>query len=92
MAPALRLRWECPHGRDVEECEAVWNEEASKCPGSHSPHALRKGSITYHRNNGLHRKVVSDRADVSEKVLDKHYDMATEAEKRERRREFLDNL
>lgn len=83
---------ECPHDRDREECEAANSRLASKCPSSVSPHAIRKGSITYHRNNGWPAKAVSDRADVSQEVLDRHYDKGTKSEKRERRKEFLNNL
>jgi len=80
---------ECPHEYDPNTCDAAKSQEPFKCPSSHSPHAIRKGSITAHRNSGIDRVVVSDRADVSEQVLDKHYDMASESEKRERRRDLL---
>lgn len=82
----------CPHDREIDECEGAKSRFASKCPSSVSPHAIRKGSITYHRNNGWPAKAVSDRADVSQEVLDKHYDKGTQSEKRERRREFMNNL
>lgn len=83
---------ECPHDRDFDECEGASSRFASKCPSSVSPHAIRKGSITYHRNNGWPAKAVSDRANVSQEVLDRHYDKGTKSEKRERRKEFLNNL
>lgn len=82
----------CPHDREEKECEANNSRYASKCPSSISPHAIRKGSITYHRNNGWPAKAVSDRADVSQEVLDRHYDKGTKSEKRERREGFLDKL
>ena len=75
-----------------EVCQGAKNRFASKCPSSVSPHAIRKGSITHHRNNGWPAKAVSDRADVSQEVLDKHYDKGTQSEKRERRSEFMNNL
>lgn len=37
-------------------------------------------------------EAVGDRADVSREVLDKHYNMADQAGKRERREQFLDRL
>lgn len=82
----------CPHDREIDKCEGAKNRFASKCPSSVSPHAIRKGAITHHRNNGWPAKAVSDRADVSQEVLDKHYDKGTQSEKRERRQEFMNKL
>ena len=83
---------ECPHGREQATCEATRNNHASKCPSSVSPHAIRRGSITAHRNANVPKDVASDRMDVSGEVLDKHYDMASQEEKRKRRRAFLDTI
>jgi hypothetical protein len=38
------------------------------------------------------KHVVSDRANVSTGVLDKHYDQRDQKEKMENRREYLDNI
>jgi hypothetical protein len=67
---------ECPHGRLLDECEATTNDQASKCPSSVSPYAIRRGSIMAHRNANVPKDVASDRMDISGEVLDKHYDMA----------------
>jgi site-specific recombinase XerD len=83
---------ECPHGEKPADCEATKPDGASKCPSSVSPHAIRKGSITYHRNKGWPTEAISDRADVSSEVLEKHYDKGTVSEKRKRREKFLDRL
>jgi hypothetical protein len=83
---------ECPHDRDFEDCEATSYNTASKCPSSVSPHAVRRGAITAHRNANVPKEVASDRMDVSPDVLDKHYDQATESERRERRQEFLEGI
>ncbi len=83
---------ECPHGRKPATCVATGYDEASKCPSSRSPHAIRRGGITYALNHGWPKPAVSDRANVSEGVLDRHYDQRTEQEKMEQRRKYLDNL
>lgn len=83
---------QCPHGREIPECEATISAKASLCPSSVSSHAIRKGAITYHRNKGWPVEAVSDRADVSQEILDKHYDKASISEKRKRRIEFLEKL
>jgi len=83
---------ECPHDRDIEDCEANSFTHASKCPSSISTHPIRRGSITYHLNQDVPKEVVSDRANVSPKILERHYNRQTESEKREIRKSYLDNL
>lgn len=83
----------CPGDRDVDNCEALGHENAPKCPYNVSPHPVRAGSITAYRDAGTPREVVSDRGDVSEKILEKHYDRASSRQRMRRREEFLpDNL
>lgn len=83
---------ECPHDREIEDCEATTYNTASKCPSSVSPHALRKGAATALRKRSVPKDVASERLDMSGPVLDKHYDKRTEKEKMERRREYIDQL
>ncbi|MHB9288127.1 integrase [Halobacteriales archaeon Cl-PHB] len=84
-----RLGEECPEGRDPVECEATRYDHLSECPVSLSPHPIRAGSITAYRDSGTPRDVVSDRGDVSEKILEKHYDRASKRQRMKRRREFI---
>lgn len=79
----------CPHDYDPPTCEYNTHDNASGCPSSVSPHAIRKGSITALRDSGTPRDVVSDRGDVSEKVLEKHYDKASKRQRMRRRREYV---
>jgi len=79
----------CPHDYDPDTCEYNATDTASGCPSSVSPHAVRTGSITAHRDAGTPREVVSDRGDVSEKILEKHYDKASKRQRMRRRRDHL---
>ncbi|KAB1193464.1 tyrosine-type recombinase/integrase [Haloferax sp. MBLA0076] len=82
---------ECPHDRSQDDCEAYQSREhAAKCPSSVSPHDIRRSSITAWLNQGHRKELVSDRCDVSPKVLDKHYDVRSESDKRTARRDAFD--
>lgn len=86
-----RIDGNCPHDRDPSECEARQRvAKASTCPSSLPPYALRHGFISSARRKGVAKAVLSDRCDVSEEILEKHYDERTEAEKREARREAIE--
>lgn len=83
---------ECPFDREPESCEAMsWNASC-KCPGSVSPHALRRGYVTAARNAGQPKDVTGERVNMSGKVLNKHYDKGTSAEKAERRRDYIRDI
>ncbi|MFC4408583.1 tyrosine-type recombinase/integrase [Haloarchaeobius iranensis] len=79
----------CPHDEDPDTCEAMDYNFASKCPSSRSPHDFRSGSLTRHLLEGTPKDVTQDRMNVSEKVLDRHYDRRTAREKMEQRRRYL---
>jgi site-specific recombinase XerD len=81
----------CPHDRDLDDCEARQVvSKASQCPSTHSPHEVRRGAISRFLNEDTPVRAISDRADVSEGVLDKHYDARSEREKADARREFFE--
>lgn len=83
---------ECPFDDDAETCEAATWNGASKCPGSVSPHALRRGYATAARNAGQAKDVTGERVNMSGRVLDKQYDKGTHDEKAERRRDHLRDI
>ncbi len=81
----------CPHDRDPDVCEATQSgDHAFKCPSSRSPHALKHGFISEGRRRGVPLDVLSDRCDVSEEVIRKHYDETSEEERCKVRRQILD--
>lgn len=82
---------ECPHGREFDECEAYQDYRyAAQCPGSVSPHPIRRGAITHWLNEGHRKELISERMNVSVKTLDEHYDARTESEKRNLRRDMFE--
>jgi site-specific recombinase XerD len=83
---------DCPHDRNPDDCEATRYNKASKCPSSCPPHDCRRGSITRLLREEVPKTVVSDRANVSPDVLDKHYNQMTEEEKMEQRRQYVERL
>lgn len=83
---------DCPHDRDPDNCDGLDNMTPYHCPDAKSPHPIRKGAITHYRKSDVPAKVVSDRMNVSEKVLEEHYDFRSEREKMEQRRGYLDNI
>ncbi|MEA5386790.1 site-specific integrase [Haloarculaceae archaeon H-GB11] len=77
----------CWRDNDCRDCAGVAEE---KCPKAVCPHAVRRGSITYHLSEDVPEKVVSDRMNVSQKVLEEHYDERSEEVKLEQRRRYLE--
>lgn len=63
-----------------------------KCPESLSPHDIRRGSITHFLSNDVPVNIISDRMNVSRKILKQHYDQRSAEVKLEQRRGYLDNL
>jgi len=81
---------DCPHGRDMEECEAAGGcTNASKCPSSFSPHVIRHSSVTHWLLNDVDRNSLSERVDMTKQVMDEVYDERTGKEKMEQRRDLF---
>jgi len=84
---------DCPHDRDPDSCDAAQpGDYASKCPSSRSPYALRHGYITNQVDNGFPMRLLSDRCDTSEEMIEKHYDERDESDKRNLRTETMKEL
>lgn len=83
---------ECPHDRSKEDCEATGLSNDVSCPSSVPPHDVRRGSITHWLKRDVPKQVISDRMNVSDDVLDKHYDKRAETTKAEQRRQYLDDI
>jgi integrase len=85
-----KITGECPHDRDIDDCEAAQSSDvASQCESSLSPYAARHGYISQRRRDGVPVELISERCDVGADILDRHYDERDEAERREMRREII---
>jgi integrase len=82
----------CPFGEDTDSCDALAFDQANKCPGSVSPHALRRGYVTAARNAGQPKDVTGERVNMGGKVLEKHYDHGSYDEKAERRKDHIKDI
>jgi site-specific recombinase XerD len=80
------------HDTTMQACPAVDYAENYSCPSSVPPHDVRRGHITHALSQDVPKQVVSDRANVNEEVLDKHYDQRTEETRAEQRRQYLDDF
>jgi len=84
---------ECPHDRSISKCSAAANlDVASQCPSSTSPHRIRTGYLTTERKNGVPKEILSGRCDVSEAILEKHYEFLSEEEQRKMRQRVLEEV
>lgn len=82
---------ECPHGRDTEDCEALEHGYESRCPSARSPHPVRTGSITDHRDRGWAPSDLAERVNASPEVIREHYDQPQLLRRMQSRRSYLDN-
>lgn len=80
---------ECPIGRDIEECEGT--RDPACCPPKRGPHAFRRSAISEFLRLGTDPDVVSERMNVSLRVLYRHYDVRTNREKMSVRKDEIPN-
>jgi integrase len=84
---------ECPHHRTISSCNAAEMRSAAHgCPSSISPHCIRRGAITHWLSSDVPEQAVSERANVSIRVIEEHYDRRTQRKKMEQRRKYLSRL
>jgi len=81
---------ECPEELNPNTCVARNdNNRLSRCVANTSPHPVRRGGICFQLNQGVPKQTICERADVSRRVLNRHYDLRTKQEAREQRRREL---
>jgi site-specific recombinase XerD len=85
-----RMGGDCPHGRDIETCTARQHGRESACPSARSPHPVRTGSITDHRDRGWPPEDLAERVNATPEVIRQHYDHPQLLRRMESRRRFLD--
>lgn len=83
-----RVTAPCYRGEACSDCQ----DGESKCGDAVSPHSIRRGSITHFLSNDVPVEIVSDRMNVSRKILDQHYDKRSEEVKLQQRQSYLDNI
>ena len=81
---------ECPHDREIADCEGTKDSKTEHCPSRFCTHPFRKWSIMHQLNAGMPMELLSDRVDVSVPILEKHYDHRSEERKSRRRLEELE--
>ena len=83
----------CPDDKVDYECDYHVNaDKAGGCPFNLNPHAIRRGSLTYHLLRDWSKEDTGERADVSPAILEKHYDRRTDKEKLDQRRQNVRRL
>jgi site-specific recombinase XerD len=65
---------DCPHDRDPETCEGMEHGLESRCPSTRSPHKVRTGSITWHRDRGWPVDDLAEKANTSPRLIRSVYD------------------
>lgn len=92
LTQPCRFGGDCPHEREIESCDARGAGYESQCPSSRSPHRIRTGSITWHRDRGWPPEVLSEKANTSTEMIKRVYDQPERLKRMQSRRAFLDQL
>ncbi|MEF8825272.1 MAG: hypothetical protein V5A34_01705 [Halapricum sp.] len=92
LTQACEFGGECPHDRNPETCEARELGHGSKCPSTMSPHRVRTGAITHHRDRSWPLQDLADRANTSEELIEATYDQPEEIIRGASRRDHLEKL
>lgn len=82
----------CPHGERPGDCQYRERTHASKCPSSKSPHRIRTGSITWHRDRGIPIEDCATRVNANAETIKRYYDKANASQELERRRKYTEDL
>ncbi len=80
----------CPHDRDPEDCEAREHGYEARCPSARSPHRIRTGSITHHRDEGWPPEVLAERVNATPQVIRTHYDQPDLLKRMQSRRSYIE--
>lgn len=85
---------ECPEGLDPEDYDDCDAHQAAtyayQCPGAQSPHTVRRGYLTEELDAGVPISVLAERCDVSEEIIQAHYDERDEESRLRLRSELMD--
>lgn len=77
-----QIKGGCPHDRVIEDYEAGRDaNKTSNFPSSKSSQAVRHGYLSSMLNEETPGEILSEQCDVSEPVIEKHYDERSEAKK-----------
>jgi site-specific recombinase XerD len=83
---------ECPHERRRPNCDFVPRDRASRCWSTRSPHAIRRGSVTWQLNLGFNVETVADRVGATPNTIRRYYDKPDYDDELARRREETERI